>query len=472
MTGEQKSPGGSGLSLVLTAHPLQRVGAFALAALATPRGPRRRAPHPEELDGQQIRAVNDAMTADLEQTIRVANGQEAGGFWLGVSNMLWPNSRIVPTSRKKMTPEERLEAIREWRRIPESEEPVQARCMLCDRAACGYFGKSTIPLAQSHSHRNTTLPGHPGIALCRGCLLCFYALPYGCDVSGGKATALHSWDEAFLAKATSRQVRRTKQMGHLASQKRHSVDYAMHLQALDRLAAYEDRITDGVELYVFTNANRGQELQVHAMEQPMAAWISTAPPRHLPLLARAHRTDKRPGRGELAHTLFDRPHFLVSTATAYARAGAQTYGFPTRLTPELAPVCRSYAKEVLMVADSDLERIDRLSRRIAQILAKHPDNTEFKKFTVAMRKQRDLKGWLRRQALHEALTSEEPLVDTRQWRLLFDSDLEGFLHRDLMLISTLEHLHTLAPSWRTEAAEELDEDDAFPTDDEDEENDQ
>ncbi|WP_330230250.1 hypothetical protein OHA40_30345 [Nocardia sp. NBC_00508] len=97
--------------VVLTPSPIQRIGAFALAALAE-------IEHPEELTPEQFTNVVEMMTQHLEVTADVAKAAEPGGFWLGVSYLLWPNSKINPTSRGKQLPEERREWIRQWRSWP------------------------------------------------------------------------------------------------------------------------------------------------------------------------------------------------------------------------------------------------------------------------------------------------------------------------------------------------------------------
>ncbi|KUP98493.1 hypothetical protein [Thermobifida cellulosilytica] len=67
------------LSIRLTAHPMQRAGAFALALLAAD-GRLRAMKHPEELTPQEIRAANQVMTKDLEATVHAADAKQPGGL--------------------------------------------------------------------------------------------------------------------------------------------------------------------------------------------------------------------------------------------------------------------------------------------------------------------------------------------------------------------------------------------------------
>ena len=154
----------------LTAHPLQRVGAFALAALAGVRGP-------GQIDEAGLLAAAGLMHDHLRATTNLEDSKGPGGFWLGASYLFWPNSALNPTSRGKLSVKERNERLRDWRTLPDPDQSIGVPCTLCGRAACKFYGKVDVPLAASPAHRNTTARGHEGMALCRGCLASFHALP-------------------------------------------------------------------------------------------------------------------------------------------------------------------------------------------------------------------------------------------------------------------------------------------------------
>ena len=99
---------GTGSPVVLTAHPLQRVGAFALAALAG-------AGDPEKMTGAQFARAAATMTEDVVATADVEDAKAPGGFWLGVSHLMWPNSELSHPGRKNRTSAERKDRIRAWR---------------------------------------------------------------------------------------------------------------------------------------------------------------------------------------------------------------------------------------------------------------------------------------------------------------------------------------------------------------------
>lgn len=449
--------------VALTAHPLQRAGAFALAALAGQK-------HPELICEADLQRAVEIMHADLRLTTGLADAKAAGGFWLGASHLFWPNSALSHPSRGKMSTAERVDRLESWRALRGPEQTIGAPCALCGRPACGFFGKVDVPLGASTAHRNTTARGHEGLALCRGCLASFHALPYGCAIAGGRAAVLHSWDERFMAGTVKVQVHRMRQNAAVAAggfgAKR---PYARQVAALHRIRGYEEELTAGVDLVVFSNSNKEQALDVHAMEQPLAEWLrSVRYASHFGdgwhYLARAHHGAKMPGLSALAHNLFDRPRRVMSVAAQYLLRHAGDTDLPPGETPDLRALCSDYVIKVLDMNETDADQIRALATSIATVV--HEDNGQFKGFVAACRKVSDLKRWLRRQAVTQVqfTRKRDPFITERQWRLLFDSGDDGFMSRDLLLIDTLAAVHDLDPKWRSDdpsarsqADDELDE---------------
>lgn len=451
----------------LTAHPLQRVGAFALAALAGVRGP-------GQIDEAGLLAAAGLMHDHLRATTGLEDSKGPGGFWLGASYLFWPNSALNPTSRGKLSVQERNERLRDWRALPDPDQSIGVPCTLCGRAACKFYGKVDVPLAASTAHRNTTARAHEGMALCRGCLASFHALPYGCAISGGRAAVLHSWDDHFLRAAVAEQVQWMRRNTDVAAGafgiKR---PYARQVAALRQVRGYDRELTAGVELFVFSNSNKEQTLDLHQMAQPLAEWLRRV--RYDPgyttgwrYLNRAHASSKVRGPSMLARNLFDRPRRVISTAISYLREQASTLGMPPGVTPDLGALCSDYAIKVLDVNESDNAQIRGVAVAVAARVSE--DESQFKKFAVASRSRRDLQGWLRRQAVDHVRYSKEPepFITERQWLLLFDS-ADQYLHRDLLLIAALEEVHKLDPKWRRDDPDARKEtDDDFDTDDNEE----
>jgi hypothetical protein len=429
---------GTGSPVVLTAHPLQRIGAFALAALAD-------AANPETMTSAQFEKATATMADHVVATADAEDAKAAGGFWLGVSYLMWPNSAMNPTARKKLTRPQLRDRIRAWRTYPVARLAVP--CSLCGRAACGFFGKVDVPLGASTEHRNTTAPGHGGLALCRGCLASFHALPYGCQIGGGRASALHSWDDEFLRRTVAVQVSRTLQQVAIAASAKGPGPYAREVAALRRLRSYEEGLRAGVELYVFSNSNREPVLEVHALEQPLAEWLratmrDTRAREGFRYLGRAHWTEKIPGSALLARNAFRQPTRILQRAVGYLGGLALESGAPPAETAALARICLSFVAEVLQVKERDAERIKELAGRIAGLIAAQPEPGRLKRYEQAQRDSRQLQGYLKREAVDWALRSgqAQPLVTDEQWRLLFEPDGQGWFHRDLLLLCVLQAL--------------------------------
>jgi hypothetical protein len=452
--------------VVLTAHPLQRIGAFALAALA-------RVSEPQALQEEDLNRAVQEMESDLRATTNLQDSKAPGGFWLGSSHLLWPNSPLSHPSRGKQSQSERVQRLKEWRTLPEPGQTIGVPCALCGRPACGYYGKVDVPLGTSTNYRNTTARGHEGMALCRGCLASFHALPYGCAISGGRAAVLHSWDDGFLRRTVPVRTGRMQRKADVAAGRfGFKRPYARQVAALYEIRNYEERFTAGVELLVFSNSNKEQTLDTHEMEQPLAEWLrlSSGDARFQEgwrYLIRAHHSAKVRGLSALARNLFDQPARIPSAAKDYLIRLAGDRGVPAGETPALTALTFDYAIGVLNVNETDAEQIRQLAVNIANVAAR--DETDFKKFTVAARKVGTLQHWLRRQAVGQILYTRQPdaFITESQWLLLFDSGTDSFLNRDLLLIATLEKVHSLDPKWRTDDPEaHKDTDDEFEVEEE------
>lgn len=435
--------------VTLTPHPLQRVGAFALARLAGVKCP-------EQVGEPELERAVLTMHDDLYVTTRLPDSKAPDGFWLAASYLFWPNSKLNTTNRNKLSVTERRDLLREWRTLPGPGDLLGVPCALCGRDACGFYGKVDVPLGASVNYRNTTPRGHDGLALCRGCLASLHALPYGCAIAGGRAAVLHSWDDQFLQRVVGRQVHWTRLKADVASGRfGDRRPYARQVAALERIRAYDERLTAGVDLMVFSNSNKEQTLDVHAMSQPLAEWVRVT--RHRPgmaagwrYLVRAHYGPKVPGLSALARNLFDRPRRVVSVVAWYLRGQAEDLRVPPGEASGLGIVCSDYAIRVLDMEKSDADEIRLLAKNVAAEAGR--DESEFMKFVVAARKITELKKWLRGKAISQVRFSRVPdaFISERQWRLLFDSGDDGFLNRDLLLICALEEVQALDPKWRTD----------------------
>jgi hypothetical protein len=430
-------------SVVLAASPLQRVGALALAAMAE-------VDHPEQLTSAALLDVVDRMTDDLMATSDVAKASEPGGFWLSASYMLWPNSKINPTNRGKLSPDARRDAIREWRAAPGPADRLDAPCAYCGREAYTWFGKVDIPLGASVAHRNTTVRGHEGTPLCYPCVACLWAFPYGATLSGGRAALVHSWDDAFLAETTRQAVDRTLRASSLAMPKgKKPGPYARELAVLTTVRAYGIRITAPVELMVLSNSNKEQLLATQELGQPIAEWLRwtnrTKESRTgYQALVATQGTKQVPGEAFLAKRAFTRPPQVLDFAVGHLLAQiSATVSLPPE-THLLSPLIDSYCRKVLTMDDKDVERIKALALRVAGVLGQDDRPGPFRDFIRANSKGGNLHGWFRTKSVDWLLYPKPKgaapaLLPVQDYRLLFE-DERAWTWRRLLVFAVIEAL--------------------------------
>lgn len=495
--------------VVLTAHPLQRVGAYALAMLG-------RAVRPEALTPERFERAVKTIVSDATAAALTRDTKSKRGFWLKCSHSFFPNSKMNHPGNGRKSDEVVREAVADWLSTPRTTTAPGAACVLCGRAAIGFYGKKDVPLAESDLYRNTTPRGHAGMALCRPCLWCFRALPYGCRQTGGPAIALHSWDERFMARTLSRQVERNRQLiafgaaepGGIADlpevsmsrgetgavEPREIADQEVlasreavaqggtagrrkagaaerggiadrEVLALWALRGYADRLTAGVELLLFSNANQGQRLEAQSMDQPMAEWLrrTARPPRGKAFraLLRAHATRGRPGVVGLARNAFVAPERIAGACRRYLAADLGR-GVVRPEMGDLAELCLSFLIEVMRMNQSEIDEINAVGRKVAAWLYAENSAGKLRAFNATLKNPRAMRTWLRGRDLDGLLdrdrAAEGPLITEHQYRLLFDPEVESaWLHREVLVVSVVQRLHELGftPADGAEVATEI-----------------
>ena len=429
--------------VVLTASPLQRIGAFALAALAE-------VAHPHQLTGPTLTAAVEQMTGHLLATAEVPRAADSGGFWLGASYFLWPNSGLNPTARGKQSAAERRQLISEWRALRDASGGPGAPCAYCGRAACGWFGKVDIPLGASIAHRNTTAPGHAGTPLCFPCVASLWAFPYGSSLSGGRAAAIHSWDDGFLAAMTRNAVLRTLASAAAGPAKAaRPGPYAREWWAWSAVRSYSQRVTAGVELIVLSNSNQEQLLATQELSQPLAEWLRSTNQRRdrragYQALVATQETKNVAGEAFLARRAFTRPAQVLHTAIDQTLAQVSATTLIPAGAAALAPLVYSYCCEVLTMDDKDVERIRELAERLARLLGKDNRPGPFRDFIRANSKGGNLHGWFRSKCVDWLLFPRPEgtpavLLPARDYRLLFE-DERSWSWRRLLVFGVLEAL--------------------------------
>ncbi|UWZ39441.1 hypothetical protein Drose_15085 [Dactylosporangium roseum] len=451
--------------VILTAHPLQRIGAYALACLAGIERPDGAAglPDPHGLDVAGFEAAVAAMTEDAVRAALVRDTKTAVGFFLKCSLSFFPNSKMNHHSNAKRSDDEIAERVRAWRkpRPPMQSGSGVVGCVLCSQPAAGFFGKADVPLAESDLYRNTTPRGHEGMALCWACLCCFYALPYGSWLTGGPSIAVHSWDEDFLASTVAAQVRLTRQVVEIGSAAARALQ-AREVLALRALRGHQHELTAGVELLVYGNNNRGPVLEVYGLDHALAEWLRRTSQRSglrrgFRALLRAHRTAREPGYVGLARNAFRSPQRIPGAcaawlATAVLRSGCAERGDEA---VALAGLCFDYADKVMLMDKDDLDEIRATGRRIATLLRGETSSGRLREFYARFKDSGRLRSWLQRSAVEWLGRPRDgqdgPLVSTRGFALLFDPDFDNpaWFHRQMLLVAVTEEL--FRQGWRPEA---------------------
>lgn len=432
--------------VALTPHPLQRVGAFALVAMAE-------VGSVDELhDDAFVKAVATA-ERDAVYAAQSGKGSENGfGWWHGViSNGFFPNSPLHYASRWSK-PQARDE-VHNWRATPDPTAWPDAPCALCGRQAVGFYGKRDVPLGESTLYRNTTPRGHEGFALCYPCLCCFHALPYGCVLAGGPAAAVHSWDDRMLRHLVDQRVQENQRLITLGSKPPKAERYQREWVALDSLRDYPYKPA-GLELMVFSNSNRDATLDVHAVEQPLAAWLreqAHGPGWHV--LRKAHQTTDVPdGTRRLARFAFTSPDRILITAVGWL---VHVPGGRLAEAATVMQAVKSYVKQVIGMSEKDIGEIESLGDRIATLVIESKKSKPLMDFFVQYRKDgRGLRRWLERHAVDWATDHPKslPLLTMGASRALFDAGLRGPLNRHLLLVAVLAELHN--QGWKPDLTDE------------------
>ncbi|MGW5677390.1 hypothetical protein ACWEV4_20300 [Streptomyces sp. NPDC003860] len=430
-------------TMALTAHPLQRAGAYAIASLTG-------ASNPVTVTSEQFLRIVKRMVDDLIATSTTAKGQP-GWYLFGVSYVLWPNCALHYKSKR--TPE----GITAWRTCPPADCWPNVPCAMCGRPAVAWYGKGDIPLGASIEHRNTTARDHEGTPLCFPCVSSFHALPYACTASGGLLNGIHTWDERFMARITGSAVRDNLR-GILArgSLKGGGGTFALEFAVLKALRWWDHRVTADVQTLQFSNNNQDQKFQSEVMEQPLAEWLRSTVRcsdrrSGFRYLAHAQATAKVSGLRMLAWRAFHHPEQIPSRAIGWLREQIVSPPRPTVhgslpvAVVHLAPLIRSYLVEVMHVLESDVSHVVAVAQRVADVVA--GDDKRLKRFTVATRRPNDLKAWLKAEIANwsrkrpiEAET--DPFISVRQWRVLFDSGNTSWSARELLFVATFEELAT------------------------------
>ena len=438
--------------VVLTPHPLQRVGAFALASLAE-------CDHPANMTPADFVAASKLITDVMADAATKPDGKGDGAFFLKTSFSFFPNSPINHSTRSKGG-KDPAAGVRQWRTMPDPESWPGVPCALCGRRAVAFYGNTDMALAASTSHRNTVPDGHAGTALCWPCVTSFHALPYGCKLTGGQSSVVHSYDDQFLSDVVDDQVAINEQHVTLGHPVGKSVESA-RVTAIKRLRSYGGPLSTGIELLVFTNFNGKAALEVSKLDHPTSLWLRStgmAGARGWRELVQAHRGQKASGLERLAYNLFGPQQRVIGAAAGYLERASTDPPMLKRDAGDLASICRSYLTKVLNVNETDQHELDVLAEKLAdQFVRQKKSAGQLKGFRVDFNSKRrrnrlvqEALGWL----LDE--DTQGSLISPRQFTLL-EGHERSWLYRNYLLIALFEQLAVKGfnPTDAAEVASEL-----------------
>lgn len=287
--------------LVLTDHPLQRCGAWAVAVLAG--RPRPSDLTSADLDGAVTRLVDDVVAA------ATAPKSAAAYDWWKVLFALYPNSKPTHAGRSRDRHSLREQIVPFF--APDRSASLVRACTFCASPAGAVWSKAQLPMFDTSKALNTLPPDVSGWPVCRGCRIALWALPYGAWVTAGSATVLMCGspdvERNFVAKNVSR-ASRIRQLGFSGL----SADASAETVTLAVLRTHAPEAPVDAALWSFKNDNQEPWLRLTVTRQATARLLQRieADPacrlgwrRLRGVLARREKAGS--GYAAVARTLFD-----------------------------------------------------------------------------------------------------------------------------------------------------------------------
>jgi CRISPR-associated protein Cst1 len=249
-------------ALLLTLHPLQRCGARAVA----------------ELSGRD--SLEQVTVADLDKVARLIVGDivraatapkdSAAYDWWKVLFALYPNAKPTHTARSHdpgvLRPE--VDALFAVDQLTGTVRP----CTFCGRPSSVVWAKSNLPLYDTSKMINALPPRSTGWAVCRGCRVAAWALPYGAWLTAGSATVLSCGEDAverLFAKRNAMRASRIQQLGFAGLPANASAETI----TLEALRAHAADTQVGATLWIFKNDNQEAWLRVATTRGGVPAFL-------------------------------------------------------------------------------------------------------------------------------------------------------------------------------------------------------
>ncbi|MGH3932656.1 MAG: hypothetical protein ACRDTF_22085 [Pseudonocardiaceae bacterium] len=248
--------------LMMTGHPVQRCGAWAVTLLADRE-------HPDEVSVDDLESVAGQLVDDVVRAAIAAKDSEFYDWWK-VLFALYPNSKATHSGRPKDA-----DALRPEIADLFAADPMPARmrpCTFCGSSSGMLWTKKNLPLFDTDRAVNTLPPQSAGWPVCRACRIAMWALPYGARVTAGSATVLTCEDPYVEWKFAQRNVARAariRQLGFSGLGADASPEYVA-LKVLSDPAVH--RLV-GTTLWMFKNDNQDPWLRVTGTRVAVAGFL-------------------------------------------------------------------------------------------------------------------------------------------------------------------------------------------------------
>ena len=420
--------------LRLTAVPLQRAGALAIAHLAGVEAPRTVTEN--ELDAVIERMTVDAVNAASARTTR-GPAADPHAWWWGVLFGHFPNAREVHPKRHQRErdaeelgvglDEARERWVREHRNAP-AADPELGPCAFCGHDACRVVDKSSWPLLPRADLFNDVPPRtDPGTPVCRGCLAAGWAVPYASRRIGRLFVAFDSEDTDLLAELVGQHVDANLQLiAAAASSDLHGgYEDPAHI-AYAALGRYPQPPRGDLRAVLYLNDAQEPEAEVRWLDTRRCRFAQRAQPSS-PRFGRAvSALDARltvrgrdgevrtPGMRQVARRLLGdpEPHLL--------RAVRDTAAADLASAPAVLDLAIAYVEGV-MDATTDTKRITDIGDRVALLISATEAKGDLRSFQESSRSPAALQRWLRQAQVEWLLAGDHdrPLVDDDDFLALF-----------------------------------------------------
>ncbi|MBB4917231.1 hypothetical protein [Streptosporangium saharense] len=426
-------------SLLLTEHPLQRCGAWAVTVLAD-----------RERVEQVTTELLDSVTARIiENVVEAAVARQGSGAydWWKVLFALYPNSKPTHAKRGKDRTALREEMARLFV-LDDVSGPVWA-CTFCGQPSGVLWAKATLPMFDSIRAVNTLPPATAGWPVCRGCRVALWALPYGAWLTAGSATVLTCDNPQVERQFVRRNIQRADRIRQFGFDGMPATagPEAVTLEALREHASDAPVATN---LWMFKNDNQEPWLLVSGTRTGVARFV------HL-LMA---DPDCRRGWRDLRRALARRDRqgkAAVDGATAAARLlfdreGGQSDRLPMELWARSADLekvprhtlvgwralCRLYV-EVMFEMDPD--RIKPVAELLAGWIAQESHRGRFNLYRRAAGSGYELHKLLITAGARLYLDGKERHVVPEVLGDLLANGSQGWRERTVLFFEVIETLH-------------------------------